>query len=117
MKSLIFIIFLFLLSCQKSGNGYVKGTVTESATGNPIEGVPIFLIQSRQEAKGQSTFFYDTINRTVTNSDGTYFIKYHNSSNWSRKEYINVGLIKNYSHGNGSKELIYKKTAVNFSLY
>ena len=106
-----------MLSCQKSGNGYVKGTVTESATGNPIEGVPIFLIQSRQEARGQSTFFYDTIKRTVTNSDGTYFIKYHNSSNWSLKEYVNAGLTKNYTRGNASKELIYKKTAVNFSLY
>lgn len=117
MRIVYFICLFLLFSCQKSGHGYVKGTVTEAATRNPIQGVPIFVIEVTQEAKGQSTFFYDTIGTTLTNSDGVFNIKYYNSRGWKYKNYVSSRLIKNYKYGNYEKELIYKKTAVNFEFY
>jgi hypothetical protein len=117
MRCFIFLLLIAALSCQKTGNGYVKGTVTESGTENPIGGVPVYVICVTQEAKGQSTFLYDTIQRGATDADGTFNIKYYNSRGWKYKNYVSTGLVKNYKYGNFEKELVYKKTAINFSLY
>lgn len=117
MRCLILFLSLFLFSCKESGKGYVKGTVFDGYTGNPMEGIPIYLIDRQQEAKGQSTYFYDTIIRTYTDANGKFNIKYKNSRGWQFKNFIAVGLPNGYNQGGESRELVYKKTAVSFSLY
>jgi len=117
MRIISLALLIFIFSCQKSGNGYVRGTVTESGSGAPIEGVPIYVIQEKKEAKGQSTYFYDTIAHSVTSPDGTYKINYHKSRGWQYKNYVAAGLLKNYTQGNYKVDLVYKKSAINFSLY
>ena len=118
MRITLLLFFISLYSCQKSGNGYVKGTVTESATGNPIEGVSVYVTRETREGKGLSTIYYDTIARTLTDASGKFKINYFNSrGQWRETNYVSVGLIKTYLFGNYKKELIYKKTAANFSLY
>ena len=118
MRVIFFICFIGILSCQKSGKGYVRGTVTESATGNPIEGINVYVTRETREGKGLSTVYYDTIARTVTDASGKFKINYFNSrGRWRETNYVSVRITKNYLFGNYRKELVYKKTVVNFSLY
>lgn len=108
---------MLLFSCQKSGNGYVRGTITEGISNNNLEGVFVYLIRETREAKGQSYVSYDTIARTTTNINGYYKLKYHKSSGWQHNFYVNCGYTNTYKNGNHQRKLDYKKSVVNFTLY
>lgn len=112
----LIVLPVILFSCQKSGKGYVRGTITNTGTGEPITGLKVSLIETRREAKGQSLSYTDTIASTVTAFDGTYKINYSKAHGW-QYTYNVYAIYKFHEGGVGMKELEYKKSVVNFSLY
>jgi len=119
MKSSIMFFALACLagSCNKSGKGYVRGTVTDSATGVSVEGAPIYVIDHRREGKGKSESFHDTVGRTQTSADGTYKIEFYKSRSSLHRYTVFAGKHLNYKRSYFEKELMYRKTAVNFLFY
>ena len=104
-------------SCQKSGNGYVRGTVIDASTGNPAEGVPVMVILETRQAKGQSYYTTDTVSSTLTSSDGTYKINFKKYRGWANSYMVALGENNKYFYEGNTRNIDMKKTAVNFNVY
>ncbi len=114
---LIFILAVFLFSCKKYGNGYVKGTVTNITTYSPAEGVAVILIVEKKEAKGSSYYTTNVIETTTTDADGSYRINFKKLRGWEYTYKVYLGASVKFCIPNGSyKNLTEKKTNINFDV-
>ena len=89
-----FIISL-LVTCKKTGRGFVKGTVKEMGTGTLISGAMVTL--SMQKNPGGSTPSVQ-VNRTTTDVNGDYLFYFTKEKNTDY--YVNV-TATNYNFGDG----------------
>ncbi|MDP2385256.1 MAG: hypothetical protein Q8M29_02685 [Bacteroidota bacterium] len=102
---MFFTLLAWFSSCRKHGSGFVRGTVYEKGTNNPLPGVPIKITYSWHNNSGYY-YQYDT-----TDANGEYKIDLK-----KKREYAYHIQAKN--HVDDEYEGIdYKKSAINFSLY
>ena len=106
-----------IFSCQKSGNGYVRGTVIDASTGNPAVGIPVSVIVETSQAKGQSYFTTSTVGATTTGSDGIYKINFKKHRGWEYSYKVIIGENEKYFYEGNSQNIDFKKTAINFNVY
>jgi hypothetical protein len=103
------LIVLILLSCKKTGLNYVKGTVYEEITGEPVKGAVVYLYKDPNRAKRY------TIAYAVTDEKGEYKISY--SHNLAADYYVSCRCNNYYEkYVSLGTELKKGKTAFNFYL-
>jgi hypothetical protein len=110
MRVFIFItIVAFLFSCKKGGLNYVKGTVREDISGEPIKGATVYLYEDRNKKDGR---YLDSV---LTNEKGEYTINF--SKNAGKRYYVSCKCDKYFgSTVKFDKEIEHGRNAVNFSL-
>jgi hypothetical protein len=107
---------LSILSCQKKGPSYVKGTIYERGTNQPIEGASIIL----DKDKYVLAYGYKESNKddsTYSDSNGEYKIKFTRSP--TARYYIHCeapGYFTYYDEINQDYKIKHGKTAINFTL-
>ncbi len=104
LYKIIFILFILFQSCQKVGNGYIKGTVYETGTDVPMKNAMIRV--SRTWHAGNPL----VVGYTTTDENGKYKIDYLHKQGYSF--FINA---MNWVDGSEDERIINKKTAKNFS--
>lgn len=121
MKRFLIITFgliLVLYSCNKYGDGYIKGRVIDLSTGNPADGLNVYLLVKRSEGRGKSseTYIYGAV---ATGSDGTYKMDFFKKRPaWANIYTIGIGESAKYIGAyNGSKQIYKKTTIADFEVY
>lgn len=105
----IFTLILILSACKKEGNSYVKGTVRETGSNAPMEGVEVTLYKS--SSKGSLV-----VESVKTNSEGKYILSYNKmpGDEYSVKCAFKGYVLKEYMIG---KDIEKRKEAVNFVMF
>ena len=106
---LLFLATIITTSCKRSGMGYVKGTVLNIVTGDPIEGIKVYVT----DTKYGSTHNNNT-GSAITDSNGNYEIKYYKKI--SHKYYIRVENTSSYI-SESFKGIEFKKFAYPIVMY
>lgn len=101
-------ICILFTTCQKSGNGYIRGTIVEKSTGIPIAGASITLIGNKYSSTKDVI-----IGSSITDSNGEYNIKYYKKSG---SKYFLKTEAENYFPKLELIEQQTKKTALNIEL-
>jgi hypothetical protein len=106
--TLILIVSL-LLSCKKTGMNYVKGTVYEEASGEPVKGATVYLYEDHYKKDGR---YLDSV---LTDEKGEYHINF--SKNTGKKYYVSSKCKEYYpSPTHFDKELEHGRNAINFEI-
>jgi hypothetical protein len=103
-------------SCKKYGDGYVMGSVIES-TVTPASGVPVYVIETRREAKGLSSYFTSTVGIGSTNTDGSYKVDFKKLRGWKYSYKVMLGESDAYIFEGTSEEITEKKSTHYFEVY
>jgi hypothetical protein len=105
----IFIVS-FLLSCKKAELNYVKGTVYDNATGEPVKNIMVYLYEDHYKKSGH---YFDS---TLTDEKGEYHIDF--SKKAGKRYYVSYKCDNKYfdSVTPFDKELEHGRNAVNFSI-
>lgn len=107
---------LSILSCQKKGPSYVKGTIYERGTNQPIEGASIILDKDKYAfAYGYKESLKD--DTTYSNSNGEYKMKFTRSpiARYQVK-CVHPDYFTYYNDINSDNMIKHGKTAINFTL-
>lgn len=112
MKSKIIyslLLIIILTTCQKSGKGYVRGTVVEAGTGLPIQGIKVYVT----DMKHGSTHENNT-GSAISDENGNYNIHYYKVA--TRRYFIRAESDENYA-SESFKEIAYKKSAYTVEMF
>ncbi|MFN8117901.1 MAG: hypothetical protein U0W65_17460 [Bacteroidia bacterium] len=66
------ILIIVFLSCKRSGMGYVRGTVVDISTGLPIEGIKVYITDSKYGSTNHKISGFD-----YSDENGNYEIQYY----------------------------------------
>jgi hypothetical protein len=109
-KLAILIFFSLLFSCKKYGDGYIKGTVGESDTGNPIPGAKVYLEKWKTHQISDAPI--ERIDSTTTGNSGEYYFKFHKKRGYRYR--VSCSSIDYYE--DAQEELTFKETTKDFLL-
>lgn len=110
MNKLIYIASLILITaCQKWGNGYVRGTVYEAASGSPISGIKVYVTDTKYGSTHENF-----TSSAITNANGEYTIYYYKKK--YRRYFLKCEATNDYTSCM-FEELKFKKFAYTLEMY
>jgi hypothetical protein len=98
-----------LTTCQKSGSGYVRGTVLESGTGLPISGIKVYVTDMKHGSTHQNNTGSD-----ISDENGNYEIRYYKKN--MRRYFVSAESNDNYTIAE-SMEISFKKFAYSVEMF
>ncbi len=109
---IIFVILIVVFSCKKYGHGYIKGTVYESGSNNPLSNVKITFGKWKKHPIS-GPYEYEILDSTFTDSNGEYIFYIHKKIDYRYSIYCHYN---GYYPGVNSYEANNKRSTHDFSL-